>query len=275
MYEPGSPSSPLATMNLCSPTASRVNCHLVPAGNPAPPRPRTPASLTSSSSSSGVSSFSACPSPDQSPSRISTGSSKMLCHSGSGAAWAPLFRTRSIASAPASITSPSRTAGEEWQKPRQIVSASENSPSSERSPRLMPVACGELGDVLIAGCREAGRSGADTHVTLAAGLDQVVVERRDAVHRRLGQAGLRGGPAAVLVGDLAVVVDGRLEDLERGRRIDAVVSADEFDEVARHGSAEYGGSQVFVQVCPQRSRHLGGWFRAQLRRAQRGLDSGQ
>ena len=45
MYEPGSPSSPLATMNFSSPSAARVNSHFRPAGNPAPPRPRRSAAF--------------------------------------------------------------------------------------------------------------------------------------------------------------------------------------------------------------------------------------
>ena len=42
------------------------------------------------------------------------------------------------APSPASIRSPSRTAGEEWQKPRQTVSASETERSSRRSPSSRP-----------------------------------------------------------------------------------------------------------------------------------------
>ena len=54
MYEPGSPSSPLTTITLSGSLAFAANSHLVPAGNPAPPRPRTSAALTSASSCSGV-----------------------------------------------------------------------------------------------------------------------------------------------------------------------------------------------------------------------------
>ena len=40
--------------------------------------------------------------------------------------------------------SPSRTAGEVWQKPRQTVSASETAPSPARSPSAKPEAVAEL-----------------------------------------------------------------------------------------------------------------------------------
>ena len=46
--------------------------------------------------------------------------------------------TRATTSRPASMTSPSRIAGELWQRPRQTVSASETAPSAERSPSSQP-----------------------------------------------------------------------------------------------------------------------------------------
>ena len=45
---PESPSSALQTMYFCSPGASSTVCHLMPAGNAAPPRPRSPDAVTSS-----------------------------------------------------------------------------------------------------------------------------------------------------------------------------------------------------------------------------------
>ena len=38
----------------CSPSAPASNAHLVPVGYPAPPRPRNPEALISSTTSSGV-----------------------------------------------------------------------------------------------------------------------------------------------------------------------------------------------------------------------------
>ena len=112
--------------------------------------------------------------------------------------------TRSTAPGPASIVSPSRTAGELWQKPRQTVSASESAPSALRSPSSTPRPAAQLVDVRAAGRREARGAGADAHVAAPARRAQVVVERRDAVDGRLGQPGLRGDLADVLVGQLAV-----------------------------------------------------------------------
>ena len=87
-------------------------------------------------------------------------------------------------------------------------------------------------DVRIAGRREAGGAGADAKVARAARLEQVVVERRDAVDGRLRQPGALGGESAVVVGDLAALLHRLLEDLQRGRSADRVVAADDLDEVA-------------------------------------------
>ncbi len=118
---------------------ARANCHLVPAGKPAPPRPRTSAALTASSSASGVSASAArSPSHPSAPTRVSTGSASRLTGGGSEAAWERPASTRWTAPRPASITSPSRIAGALWQKPRQTVSASETAPSGAFSPSSRP-----------------------------------------------------------------------------------------------------------------------------------------
>jgi hypothetical protein len=70
-------------------------------------------------------------------------------------------------------------------------------------------------------------------MTPAARREQVVVERRDAVDRRLRQPGARGRVADVVVGQLAVAVDRVLEQRERCRRVVSVVAADQLDEVLR------------------------------------------
>lgn len=53
MKEPGSPSSPLATMNLGEPGARAASCNFFPVGNAAPPRPRSPDASTASTTCSG------------------------------------------------------------------------------------------------------------------------------------------------------------------------------------------------------------------------------
>ena len=52
---PLSPSSALQQTNFTSADAVRTVSHLMPAGKPAPPRPRRPDAVTSATTSSGVS----------------------------------------------------------------------------------------------------------------------------------------------------------------------------------------------------------------------------
>ena len=63
MKAPGSPSSALQSTYLTSPGVFCANSHFRPAGNPAPPRPRRPEILTSSTICWGVSSSSALAAP--------------------------------------------------------------------------------------------------------------------------------------------------------------------------------------------------------------------
>ena len=156
----------------------------------------------------------------------------MLCQAGSAASASSAERTRSIAPGPASTVSPTRTAGEEWQKPRQTVSASETSPSALRSPSSSPRPSRSSRDVLVAAGGEAGGAGADPDVAAAPRLQQVVVEGRDAVDGGLGEPGELGGALAVLVGDLARAVHRPLEDVECGGGLLGVVAADQLYEVA-------------------------------------------
>ena len=144
--------------------------------------------------SPGVCSASARASPDQSPGR---GQHRLGQHADATRAPAPArvapASTRSTTPAPASIESPSRTAGEEWQKPRQTVSASETravvaalaerQPERRRAARstcASPVAAKQAVPVQTRTWRAPARR------------EQVVVEGRDAVDRRLRQPrGLR------------------------------------------------------------------------------------
>ena len=66
------------------------------------------------------------------------------------------------------------------------------------------------------------------------GAQQVVVERRDAVDRRLGQAGALGRDPAVVVGDLAASIHRLFEHFERGGRSLLVVAPDQFHQISRH-----------------------------------------
>ena len=88
--------------------------------------------------------------------------------------------------------------------------------------------------VLGAGRGEAGGARADAHVATPARDQQIVVEARDAVDGSLRQARERRGGAAVIVGDLAVILERRLEHVERGRGVANVGAPDQLDEVAGH-----------------------------------------
>ena len=212
MYEPGSPSSALTTITLSGSAARAANSHFMPAGKPAPPRPRTFASLTWSSSCSGASDSSAW----RSPSNVPRSQQHRLVEHALAlglVAWrsAPAS-ARSTTPSPASTTSPSRTAPARWQKPRQTVWPSETDPSSERSPRATPSPCSTAATWAPKSDAQQAVPVQTADVPLAARLDEVVVEGRDAVDRRLRQPRQRGRVAAVLVGDLAALVHRLLED---------------------------------------------------------------
>ena len=67
MNAPGSPSSALQMTALSEPFASRTNCHFIPVGNPAPPRPRRPDVFISAITSSGDIEVTALPSASYPP----------------------------------------------------------------------------------------------------------------------------------------------------------------------------------------------------------------
>ena len=194
-------------MNFSSPAAARANPHFAPGGEAGAAAaadlgrlhllqqlPRESASRSTRRR------------PDQSPGRVSTGSS-----SSSSTSPAPRRRahapasTRATTPGPASTTSPSRTARRRCGRSRGRRSRRAR-PSRRRAlAELQPERRAQLVDVRVAGRGEAGGPGADAHVARAARLQQVVVEGRDAVDGGLGQAGALGGLAAVLVGDLAAL----------------------------------------------------------------------
>ena len=88
---------------------------------------------------------------------------------------------------------------------------------------------------VVAGVRGPARgAGAHGHVALAAGLDQVVVEGGDAVHRGLRQPRQLGGVAARVVGDLPVALHGLLEHGQRRGVAAALAGAKHLDQVLRH-----------------------------------------
>jgi hypothetical protein len=72
-------------------------------------------------------------------------------------------------------------------------------------------------------------------VPLAARCEQVVVEGRDAVDRRLWQSRELGGPHPVGIGQLAVLGNRPLQHLQRRRRLHSMVPANQLDQVAGHG----------------------------------------
>ena len=127
------------------PAAPRANSHFVPAGKPAPPRPRTSAALTASSSSSGVSCVERAA---QARTSRRAREHRLVEHAGQhrlGRGGASRRRARARRRrARRRSTSPSRTAGEAWQKPRQTVSASETEPSSRALAELQAEPVAEL-----------------------------------------------------------------------------------------------------------------------------------
>ena len=231
MYEPGSPSSPLATMNFSSPSAARVKPHFRPAGNPAPPRPRRSASFDLLEQLLGGQLLERSPQtgpvPRNSQHRLVEHRPPLGFRGLRALAGKDPFddvragvdhvavadRRRGMAKAQADGL------GERY---RAVVAA-----LAELEPEPLP----DPVDVLIAGGREARSPGAHADVARAARLEQVVVEGRDAVDGALGQAGALGGLAAVGVGDLSVALQRVLQHLERGRRRLAVMAANELDQV--------------------------------------------
>ncbi len=203
------------------------------------------------SSSSGPSSVSARRSPDQSPGAVSTGSCSRLRHSGSGggASWRssrdarrPRRRRRRSSRRRAPPARSGRSPGRRSRRGDSEPSRAALAERRGRAPRSICV------DVRVAGRREAGGAGADADVARAARTEQIVVERRDAVDRGLGQPRhLRRAPA-VLVGHLAVVLHRVLQDLERGRRIHCVMTANQLNEVLRHISPWRRGSTALNQL---------------------------
>ena len=237
-------------MNLVArPATPRANSHFVPAGKPAPPRPRTSAALTASSSASGGTASSARRSPDQSPGRVSTGSSSTLASTRlgrgrRGAGEQPLDRAGAgvdhvavahgrarVAVAEADGLGRARPTGPRARSPSARPSASRDRRrrARRRSPRSTP-------------CRCTRARGAPAR------REQVVVERRDAVDRRLGQArALRGDPP-VVVGDLSASIHRLFEHVERGGRSLLVVAADQLHQIPRHARHIVASAAAIVQV---------------------------
>ena len=108
--------------------------------------------------------------------------------------------------------------------------------------RREPEAVLQLVLVGAAGRREARRPRADAHVPAPARGAQVVVERRDAVHRGLREAGGRRRGAHVVVRELAALAHGSAEQLDDGRRAGRCAAAHELNEVAAHGAPSLPGS---------------------------------
>jgi len=89
----------------------------------------------------------------------------------------------------------------------------------------------QLLDRALAGGDEAGGPGADPHMATPARRQEVVVEGGDAVDGCLRQARGLGGMAAVGVGQLAVILDRLLQQLECRRGIDRVMTPDQLDKI--------------------------------------------
>ena len=208
-----------ATMKRRSAGAARVKRHFCAAGNQAPPRPHRSASATCSRNCSGVQATRGrAAAPTSRPPRSAPARAGGCARRAPPASRVAPASTRSTTPGPASITSPSRTAGALWQKPRQTVSASETEPSAARSPSARPSPASKLVLVRAAGRGEARGPRADAHVAAPARGEQVVVERRDAVDGRLGQARRLGGRADVVVRELAALAHGSAQQLDDGRR---------------------------------------------------------
>ena len=222
-------------MNFSAPSEARANSHFVPAGKPAPPRPRTSAALTSASSSSGVSSASARRRPDQSP---VLGQDRL----GEQAAGRRLGgRARRAGEHPLDDAGPGVDGLAVAHGGRGVAEAQADGLHQRDGavlaalPQPHAEAGGDLVDVRAAGRGEARGPGAHPHMAPAAAHDQVVVERRDPVDRGLREPRLGRDRADVVVGELAARLHGGAQQLHRGGGGDRVVTADQFDEIGRHG----------------------------------------
>ena len=181
-------------------------------------RARWPSS-TSSSSSSGRSSRARGAGPTSRPAQQHRLVEHAARTAGSGASRRRPAATRSTTPAPGvdqvAVADRGRPCGRS--RGRRSRRA-RRSPSSLRSPRLRPSAALDLADVLAEVGRPAGGAGADPDVAAPARLQQVVVEGRDAVDGRLGQARGRAPRRGVVVGDLAALTHRGAEQLDdRGR----------------------------------------------------------
>ena len=235
-------------MNFSGFAACLVNRHFVPAGNPAPPRPRTLAASTCWRSSSEPSSFSARRSPDQSPGSVSTGSDSRLRQAGSGAGGGavrdhPRDHVGAGVDRLAVAHGGGGVAEAEADGLDELVE-----PSGERSPSLSPSVSSIWSMCSLPVAAKQAVPVQTRTWRLAASDEQVVVERGDAIHRGLRHPGeLRGAPA-VVIGHLAVVLDRFLQHLQRGRRVDCVVAANQLNEVLRHMSPWRRGLHGFVPI---------------------------
>jgi hypothetical protein len=81
-------------------------------------------------------------------------------------------------------------------------------------------------DVPAAGRRPARRPGAHPHMACTSRREKIVIERRDAIHRRLRQPGDLGRAPAILIGHLGVIIDRRLEHVQRRRRPHRMMAPD-------------------------------------------------
>ena len=235
MYEPGSPSSPLATMNFSSPSAARVNAHFRPAGKAraAPPAHVGLLDLVEELLGGELRErpLEAGPVPGQGQHRLvehrpplGLGGLRALAREDPLDDPGPGVDHVAVADRGGGMAE--AQADGLGERHRSVVAALAE---LEPEPVADPV------DVLVAGGGEAGGPGADADVARAARLEQVVVEGRDAVDRGLGEAGALRGLAAIGVGDLAVALERLLQHLERGRGGLAVMAPYELDQILRQG----------------------------------------